>query len=754
MKYLGYILALFLFYLSTGVAQVPITLPSADENLKKIYPIDGTHILESQNQVVYDYFRNNPLPVNAQQLRKTVDLGYTVGIQKAFYAVDFTTMTYYSTNFTCRAVGSDCYIFVEDAIWNTYANQAGVDSVKKAFDSSTPANPSKGIYAMDTTAFGQPPNVDGDPRIVILILDIKDGFSGSGGYIAGYFDSYNELTSASYPNSNKGECYYIDGNPLNLTTPGGLETGMSTTAHEFQHMINWNYHQSGPQQTTFINESCSKLAELWCGYPTDNQAGYANETNYYLLGWRRDDNTLVLNDYSRAQKFALYLWDQFGIGIFKYIVQSSAYNGIPLYNYSLEQVGQSLTFTDVFTNWLIANNLNDTTVNKSYGYTYPNITKSETTTYYNPNASGGNSVYNLGAEYFSFALGSNLKITFSTVSSSFVVKAIKTGPGVTDVVDVPLNSQFSVPDFGTTYSNVTFVVINTNLSVNQNYTFTSTGVATSTAQELKWDTAEPLGAFTLTTMDTVAVQFPAYPGARLDSIRVALRNAGSIVGGVWESTGKVQPTPLGKKLVGPFTASITTTSALPYPVPYQNWATVDLRSYSISTDKDFVAGFVIGKNPSVPGIMVTGEPNSGPYHNFTYLQTADGASTPNWYYYTKDTDSVWVYLIRAYVSVITSTGEEKVVELTPSNFSLGQNYPNPFNPSTNIQYSISKRQFVSLKVYNLLGNEVATLVNKEQSAGSYNVPVTMSNLNLSSGTYFYRLQAGNFVETKKMILLK
>jgi hypothetical protein len=85
---------------------------------------------------------------------------------------------------------------------------------------------------------------------------------------------------------------------------------------------------------------------------------------------------------------------------------------------------------------------------------------------------------------------------------------------------------------------------------------------------------------------------------------------------------------------------------------------------------------------------------------------------------------------------------------------LGQNYPNPFNPNTNIQYSIGNRQFVSLKVYNLLGNEVATLINKEQQAGTYNVPFTMSNLNLSSGTYFYRLQAGNFVETKKMILLK
>jgi hypothetical protein len=91
---------------------------------------------------------------------------------------------------------------------------------------------------------------------------------------------------------------------------------------------------------------------------------------------------------------------------------------------------------------------------------------------------------------------------------------------------------------------------------------------------------------------------------------------------------------------------------------------------------------------------------------------------------------------------------------TVINFSLSQNYPNPFNPSTNITYNLAEREFVTLKVYDVLGNEVATLVNEEKSAGSYNVQFSMDKLKLSSGTYFYRLQAGNFVETKKMILLK
>lgn len=102
----------------------------------------------------------------------------------------------------------------------------------------------------------------------------------------------------------------------------------------------------------------------------------------------------------------------------------------------------------------------------------------------------------------------------------------------------------------------------------------------------------------------------------------------------------------------------------------------------------------------------------------------------------------------------TLTDVESQSSSIPEKYSLSQNYPNPFNPTTTIKYSIPNDGFVSLKIYNVLGSEVATLVNEEQSAGNYNVEFRMQNLELSSGTYFYRLQAGNFIQTKKMILLK
>ena len=85
-------------------------------------------------------------------------------------------------------------------------------------------------------------------------------------------------------------------------------------------------------------------------------------------------------------------------------------------------------------------------------------------------------------------------------------------------------------------------------------------------------------------------------------------------------------------------------------------------------------------------------------------------------------------------------------------YSLSQNYPNPFNPTTTIKYSIPKLSFVTIKIYDVLGSEVTTLVNEEKSVGNYEL--TWNAANLSSGVYFYRFQAGSFVQTRKMILLK
>lgn len=129
-----------------------------------------------------------------------------------------------------------------------------------------------------------------------------------------------------------------------------------------------------------------------------------------------------------------------------------------------------------------------------------------------------------------------------------------------------------------------------------------------------------------------------------------------------------------------------------------------------------------------------------------------------------------IYTIKAYISspndedrtdnaitsqiLVKKSIGTKDEDLTPAVYSLAQNYPNPFNPTTVIKYSIAEAGMVELKIYNMLGQEVETLVNEMKNAGQYEVKFNAAGLNLSSGVYIYRIKSGGFVQTKKLMLIK
>ncbi len=140
------------------------------------------------------------------------------------------------------------------------------------------------------------------------------------------------------------------------------------------------------------------------------------------------------------------------------------------------------------------------------------------------------------------------------------------------------------------------------------------------------------------------------------------------------------------------------------------------------------------------------------------LSYAELRNNENGYYYDENkrilyaqikgsTDSS--YQIKAIDIVLSS---KQITEPLPEDFILYQNYPNPFNPSTIIKYTVKEPAFISLKIYDVLGNKVATLLNEEKPAGEYEI--RFSGNVLTSGVYFYQLKAGNFIQTKKMVLIK
>lgn len=143
-------------------------------------------------------------------------------------------------------------------------------------------------------------------------------------------------------------------------------------------------------------------------------------------------------------------------------------------------------------------------------------------------------------------------------------------------------------------------------------------------------------------------------------------------------------------------------------------------------------------------------------NNFIILNLAVGGNWPG----NPDATTIFpqkmlVDYVRVYQEIPASANEDEG-NLFPDQFKLENNFPNPFNPETEIGYQVKSSSFVKLKIFNVLGNEVATLVNEEKSAGKYSVKFDTTNNNspLPSGIYYCTMTAGSFSETKKMVLLK
>jgi hypothetical protein len=171
---------------------------------------------------------------------------------------------------------------------------------------------------------------------------------------------------------------------------------------------------------------------------------------------------------------------------------------------------------------------------------------------------------------------------------------------------------------------------------------------------------------------------------------------------------------------------------------------------------------------TIPGSFVAGHGTT--IEPQAYGFTDSGVSAGAWYYRLKqiDLDGTTTYHdpIRISVGDVASSGKEQV----PTDFSLYQNYPNPFNPSTTIRYALPTRSHVRLTVFNTLGQRVATLVDEENDAGYHEVQLSAKSgtpfggdgAQLSSGVYFYRLQAADvaassgqsFVQTRRLVLIK
>ena len=175
---------------------------------------------------------------------------------------------------------------------------------------------------------------------------------------------------------------------------------------------------------------------------------------------------------------------------------------------------------------------------------------------------------------------------------------------------------------------------------------------------------------------------------------------------------------------------------------------------NLSENLDLVKNFITAFGITFPVLMDTGRVISTVYYQF-------GGTSPFPLDYIIDQQMKVAYHSTEYDprrmteiinDLLRPISVEGRVTPTPHSYRLKQNYPNPFNPTTKIEYSLPVSSEVSLIIYNLLGQEIARLIDGEQAAGVHSV--IWEATNLSTGIYFYRIQAGDFVQTRKMVLLK
>jgi hypothetical protein len=263
-----------------------------------------------------------------------------VGTPLTFYSsLGFTSLV----PATCRFAGEHSYVFVEDSQWAAAGGpvaQGDVDSLGTLFDERSPADPRRGIYALGTETFGEPPDVDGDPRIFILVLDIaEEGF-------VGYFDaSVQTLPLPEY----RRETLYLDA--PSLRRQPYLARG--TLAHEFQHLIHWGHDED---EDDWVDEGLAGYAEEVAGYPEADPTAvpaFLKNPGAGLL-WPRFDFEVQAYHYGGTYLFMSYLAQRQGKAFIRQLVAEPR-NGTFGVDEAFRSQGLEGDFLGAWGGWVVGN---------------------------------------------------------------------------------------------------------------------------------------------------------------------------------------------------------------------------------------------------------------------------------------------------------------------------------------------------------------------------------------------------------------
>lgn len=665
-----------------------------------------------------------------------------VGTQELFWTFNFEKNQFDTVRAELMATGTTSYVWVALSEWNNNRiRSTEVNIILEALENKTPRtsrDSTKGILRLVKQFFGNPPNISpsfvkggGDGKTHFLIYDIKDGAKVGGTYVKGYFHRNDvDGNSSSKIYSNKRDILYIDSYPGIYGFDGTRDATKSLDAlpHEFQHLIHWNYD---PNEIKFFNEGLSEYASFLCGYELRSPSDYLKNPNVSLLAW---DNSLA--DYARAGYWTLYLGTQLGDTFLKNFTQHGA-TSIEGFDAAAIQSSLAIRFVGAIENFFVRI------------YTYSVLDPSSTVRLLRDylGAIGGTNRPTLqpyGVDYVRYRLVDSVRIIFLTSSPTIKIKGNKktdTGTSIFDIQPGVMNSSNFV---GSKASELALIIFNNQSAGPISYSFASEGrTRTSSILELAYDDGRTLRPpnTSLRQNDTVFVHFDGVYSAKIDSVRMWFESLGAASLMISDANPNYDLS--SQPLSGLGGKSRMPSGTIPFLVSNTNFfgTSVDLTQHSISASPDFVVQIIYG--PGAPEPRLRRDSSQAIVRS--YLSLASQPTSGRVMY-----SSTGDFYIRVYLSSTDAVPPEPVI--IPEKFVLQQNFPNPFNQSTLIKYEINKKSWVKLAVYDMLGREVAVLVDEEQLPYFYEVRFRPDRF--PSGVFYYRLNAGELAETKKMIYLK
>ncbi len=303
---------------------------------------------------------------------------------------------------TVRGMGDHIYVVVEDSQWNVNIDQAAVDTIVEHFDNVSVGNfPDQGIWDLNTSHFGPPPDFDGLERIFFLYYEFNISADG-------YFWIYDQYPDGSQPwASNEADVIYLATDSGNCASDYLMAVG----AHEFEHLIHFNQDQN---EDIWLDEGMGELAMWLFGNP-DHISSFNTNPDNPLTAWGSS-----WADYIQCYLWTLYIYEQFGGQPLIWDVMHHPYNGMISYETVIADHGYTDQIEDIFVNWTTANFLDEPAIyDGQYGYlgdTLPPFNPWRTVSTFPSNGSG--SVSDWAGEYIRILDGSDGSAPHITIDGS------------------------------------------------------------------------------------------------------------------------------------------------------------------------------------------------------------------------------------------------------------------------------------------------------------------------------------------------